>query len=63
MKKHSMTAKTILGAKRAASKHLQYGYDLVLYEDEDIIAIRRFWSKPDGSFGWDKWQPTSNLDN
>ena len=49
-------AKSAKGAKNIATRSLSHGCgDMSLYdEDDNFIAIRKFWSQP-GNFGWDKW--------
>lgn len=49
-------AKTIIGAKREASKLMTHGGRSVYVESPNgVIYQRKFWSSG-RNFGWDKWE-------
>jgi hypothetical protein len=54
----TIQAKSIAGARRIATKNLEYGCEAMITEEAEentFIHQRKFWRNPNGRYGWDNW--------
>ena len=57
---HTLTAKSLQGAKRQATHAAPAMTNILLIQDDYPAARRLSWQNPNGNFGLHPWEPYNN---